>query len=62
MNKFNYYESQLKNLENGEYFKSIKVFDGNGNSTKQLDLNKESIPVIIEFLTQELVKLKLKDK
>lgn len=49
--EWNYYESQLKELNTkSEYPLSIKLFDGEGGNTKQLDLNEESIPVLIEFL------------
>jgi hypothetical protein len=40
---FNYYESELSKLVQSEYPMSVKFFDGNGNQTKQLDLNAESI-------------------
>jgi hypothetical protein len=52
-----YHREQLIKLKKSEYFKSIKVFDGEGNSTKQLALNVESIPVIIKFLEKELKQL-----
>jgi hypothetical protein len=49
-----YYKDQLKRLKNGEYQKSLKLFDGNGNATNQMDLNIDSIPVLIQFLQKEL--------
>lgn len=61
MDKFNYYQDQLNRLKDVEYFKSVKVFDGNGEHTKQMDLNIESIPTLIEFLTKELTRLQSLD-
>lgn len=55
---FNYYDVELKRLENSENLKSVKVYDGLGHSTNQLDLNTESIVVLIEFLNSELERLK----
>lgn len=58
----NYHKDQLNRLVDCDYFKSIKVFDGSGNSTKQMDLNSESIPALIEFLKKEQKRLKLIEK
>jgi hypothetical protein len=55
-----YYEGELKRLIDGGYNKSIKIFDGEGNHTKQLDITEDSIAVLIEFLKNEKKKLKLK--
>ena len=52
-----YYRDQLNELKDGEYPKSIKVFDGEGNSTKQMDLNTESIVALFEFLENQLRKV-----
>lgn len=47
----NYYKNQLSKLNlDQEYPTSLKIFDGHGKSTNQMDLNTESIPVLIEFL------------
>ena len=47
----NYYKNQLSKLNlDQEYTTSLKIFDGHGKSTNQMDLNTESIPVLIEFL------------
>jgi len=55
--EFNYYESQLSKLKpESEFPTSIKIFDGEGNQTNQMDLNAESIPVLIEFLNKKLTK------
>jgi hypothetical protein len=62
MKQFNYYSSEFSQLIDSEYFKSIKVYDGTGTSTKQLDLNLDSIPVLMKFLSKELKKLTDKDK
>jgi hypothetical protein len=53
-----YYASELKALKDGNFPKSVKIFDGEGNQTKQLDLNAESIPVLIEYLKREKVAVK----
>jgi hypothetical protein len=46
-----YYTSELKELKpTSEYNMSVKIFDGQGNSTKQLDLTPECIAVLIEYL------------
>ena len=55
MKTFNYYKHELEQLKNSEYFKSIKLFDGIGNNTNQMNLNVESIPILIKFLERELV-------
>ena len=58
MKKFNYYQSELSQLEdNSGYFKTIIVSDGFGQSTKTLDLNKESIDVLVKWLKKERFKL-----
>ena len=57
-----YYKNELNRLKDSEYFKSVKLFDGNGENTKQMDLNSESIPVLIEFLQKELKKNKVLQK
>lgn len=54
-----YYKDQLNKLVNSEWFKSLKIFDGSGNSTHQMNLNTESIPILIEFLKKEQKRLKL---
>jgi hypothetical protein len=53
-----YHQSQLKRLMPSEYNASVKVFDGNGNSTNQMDLNQESIPILIKYLEAKLEDLK----
>lgn len=61
MRKYNYYESELTKLKTSEYYKSIQVLDGQGNTTKHLDLNIESIPVLLKFLSIELKRLSQKE-
>jgi hypothetical protein len=57
----NYYKDQLKKLNiDSEYPLSIKIFDGQGNTTNQLDLNKESIQALKMFISQLELKLGLK--
>lgn len=46
-----YYQRELNRINvNGEYPPSIIVFDGNGDKTKQLSLNKESAKDLIQWL------------
>ena len=48
-----YYQSELNSLNTESDFPlKIKITDGEGNSTKYLNLNSESVPVIIEWLNQ----------
>lgn len=46
----NYYESQLEKLKPTKYPLALKLVDEHGNITNYIDLNAESIPVIIEYL------------
>jgi len=54
-----YHKDQLNKLIDVEFNKSVVVFDGSGNKTKQMDINLESIPILIEFLKKEEKRLKL---
>jgi hypothetical protein len=54
----NYYKKELEQLKDSEYAKTVKLFDNQGNSTKHLSLNAESIPVLIKWLEKELTKVK----
>jgi len=47
-----YYKSQLSNLKPSEYEYTIKITDGNGNTTKHLSLNAESIQDLQDFLVR----------
>lgn len=59
----NYYKNQLKQLvSNSEYPISIQLTDGDGNRTKNMTLNLESIQVLKDFLQELEVKLKATDK
>ena len=55
----NYYSRQVNKLEVSPegYAITAKFTDPNGNSTNFLDLNKESIPEIINWLKQLETKL-----
>ena len=54
---FNYYESELSRLDlTSAYPTSVKFFDGEGNQTKQLDLNAESIREIQKVFKKILKK------
>lgn len=62
INNFNYYNDQLNKLTYVKYFKSVKIFDGNGGNTNQINLTDESIPILITFLTKELTRLQSLDE
>lgn len=54
-NEYNYYKEQFLMLTNDPhinfgYFPSIVIYDNRGNKTKQVDLNLESIPLLIDQL------------
>ena len=51
-----YYQKQLNSIDiNGEYPPSIIVYDGQGGSTKQLSLNKESAKDLIQWLKNNFI-------
>lgn len=53
-----YYENELKKLTpDNEYFQNLIISDSQGNKTKTLSLNIESIPVIMEYLSKEMQRL-----
>ena len=52
--KFNYYKEELSKLKRSEYFTTIQFRDNQGNYTKNMNLNKDSIPVFINYLQEEL--------
>ena len=54
----NYYKNQLDRLTETEFFKSLKVYNGDGKNTNQMGINLESIPVLIDFLKTEEKRLK----
>jgi hypothetical protein len=45
-----YYRRELESLDKSFYPHKIKVWDGDGNHTKTIDLNGDSIPEIIKWL------------
>jgi len=45
----NYYEDQLFNLQTNGYPIKVKFF-GDNSETKYIDINKESLPVIMKYL------------
>lgn len=56
--KYSYYKNELKRLvTDNEYNQSVIISDSQGNKTKTLSLNVESIPVIMEYLSKELQRL-----
>lgn len=53
----NYYEKELSRLQtNGNYPVNIRLTDGRGEQTKYMDLNAESVPVLIKWLTENYIK------
>lgn len=59
MEKFEYYQYELNKVKVGltEYAPTIKVFaNGNGDNTKNLDLNKESATVLVKWLTENFIE------
>jgi len=53
MKEFNYYKSEINKLKNRDEPITIKLTDYDGNSTKYLTLNSESI-IELELLLNEL--------
>lgn len=51
----NYYEHELGKLQGSSYPFSVQLYDGLGNKTKTLDLNRESVPVIIEWMKKNIM-------
>ena len=49
MKKFNYYESQISNIKNTKDPVTIKISDFDGNTTKHLTLNNESIEEMLKL-------------
>jgi hypothetical protein len=48
----NYYKRQLEKIVlSSDYVPTITVYDSEGNTTHHLSLNSESIPELIEWLT-----------
>lgn len=47
-----YYQNQLKKLQKTEYGYSLVIYDGEGNKTNQMNLNRESIQALIMFFKQ----------
>lgn len=56
----NYYNSELDCLKDSEFLKVIKISDNVGNATNTISLNTESMPLIIQWLESELLKLQTK--
>ena len=52
-----YYRDQLDKLRDSEYSKKVVFTDGYGNKTNYMNLTKESIPVFIQYLGDELNRL-----
>lgn len=56
MEKFNYYREEVNKLEDTEYPPTLQIRDSKGNQTKWLSLNEESIPEIMDYLSNLMVK------
>jgi hypothetical protein len=54
METYNYYKEQISRLDKDSEIVYVKIQDGNGDSTKFLHINKESIDLIIGFLQNAL--------
>lgn len=56
----NYYKDQFRilEIENLEYFPQVVLYDGQGSKTKFINLNTESIPLLIKQLKKLEQKLK----
>ena len=50
--KYNYYSEELKKINPKSRTLSLKLNDFEGNSTKHLGVNKESLPKIIKLITK----------
>ena len=56
MNSKQYLEDQFKKLTNTKYGFSIKIFDGFGNSTNQMELTPNRAIELLEVLKQKQLK------
>jgi len=53
MNKYeNYVREQFKRLTETKYGFSVKIFDGNGNSTHQMELTPQKAQLILKILNE----------
>jgi hypothetical protein len=52
-----YYESELKKIKKGEYAPTFKVWDGFGNQTKCIDINKESAEALVAWLKNNFINI-----
>ena len=50
--KYNYYSEELKKINPKSRTLSLKLNDFEGNTTKHLGVNKESLPKIIKLITK----------
>lgn len=56
---FCYVQSELDRLTHSEYAKQVILLDGTGTTTKTLNINTTSIPILIRFLKNELKRAKV---
>ncbi len=47
-----YYKRQIDKLQKTEYGYSLVIYDGEGNKTNQMNLNRESLQALIMFFKQ----------
>ena len=53
MNRYeNYVREQFKRLTETDYGFSVKIFDGNGNTTNQMDLTPQKAELILKILNE----------
>jgi len=57
-----YYSDQLNKLMLVDYFLKAQFSDEYGNTTHSFDLNEESIPTVINFLTETLINIMKREK
>ena len=53
---YSYCTGELAKLKNSEYNKSLIIWDGSGNKTWEISLNKGTIPILIRYLLDEFIK------
>ena len=53
MNRYeNYVREQFKKLTETKYGFSVKIFDGNGNTTNQMELTPQKAELILKILNE----------
>ena len=61
MNRYeNYVREQFKKLTETKYGFSVKIFDGNGNTTNQMELTPQKAELILKILKEKEDQIKQK--